>query len=213
MLGQKFLSKYWLKYSFMSNKIVVSQVRSIETKSVKDLLDSNNTEKLCGTKFRVVGWINSVRNQKEIKFAHLSDGSHNLQLVFLNEMFKPKVAQVFDSLHFHTAIECEGMLVKSSHKKQNVELQLTDLNIIGECDPNSYPFKAKANYTLEQLRQHIHLRSHSNLFASLMKLRSELTWSIHEYFYQRSFCQIHTPIITTNNCEGGCETFQVSQLI
>lgn len=185
--------------------------RQIETKSIREVLETGESslKESSGDKIRVVGWIKSTRDQKEVKFAHLNDGSdpRHLQLVFVNENDSP--ISNFDALHFNTAVECQGILVASSHKRQNVELRVTDLSILGPCDPSSYPFKARAKYSFEQLRPHVHLRAHSSLFADLMRARSRLTWSIHDYFDRNGFVQVHTPVITSNNCEGGCETFQV----
>ena len=207
MLKSSLLRKSWLT---AANKFNQTQlIRQIETKSIKELLVLK--EPVAENIVRVVGWIKSFRDQKEIKFAHLNDGtdSSHLQLVFLNDCFKPSDQSIFDSLHYNTAVECEGLLVKSAHKKQNVELKVTDLKVLGECDPSSYPFKAKSKYTFEQIRPYVHLRSHSAIFADVMRLRSELTWNVHEYFARNGFTHVHTPIITSNNCEGGCETFQV----
>lgn len=190
-----------------------AQLRSIQTKSIRNLLGLEET-KLDQSKIRVVGWVKSFRDQKEIKFIHLNDGSdsRNLQLVILAENFRQKENQekLFNSIHFNTSIEVEGVLVKSTHKKQNLELHVTDLNIIGTCDPTEYPFKPKVKHTLEQIRPYVHLRPHVDMFASILRFRSELTMSIHEFFHRNKFTQVHTPLLTSNNCEGGCETFQVN---
>jgi asparaginyl-tRNA synthetase len=198
-----------------------SLVRQVQTKSISDLIDidfskstQNGNIELDKTEIRVVGWVKSVRDHKEIKFVHLIDGvtSRPLQLVYLPEKISNKsknLESLFKSLSFNSTIEATGILVKSTHPKQNVELHIKDLSLIGECDANSYVFKAKAKYTLEQIRPHTHLRTHVEPFASIMRFRSRLTHSVHEFFMSNRFTQVHTPVITSNNCEGGCETFQV----
>lgn len=193
---------------------ILKNTRLIHTKSVKSLLDSEESFNN-GNLVRVIGWIKSIRDQKEIKFINLNDGSdlRSLQLVFVMknlEEKKQKIEHVFGKLNLHTSIEVRGHLLKSENKKQNVELQVKDIDLICECDPTDYPFKAKAKYNLEQLRQHINLRTHNDLFANILRFRSDLTFSFHIFFQMNSFIQIHTPILTTNNCEGGCETFQVN---
>lgn len=194
-----------LRATLFANLRHLKLTRSIQTKTVKQLLETTETQPN-EQEVRVVGWIRGYRDQKNIKFANLIDGSdaRHLQLVFLDDKFHS-----LDPLQFNMAVECQGLLVKSGHKKQNFELRVTDMNVINPCDPASYPFKARAKYTLEQLRPHTHLRTHSAVFSDLMRMRSQLTWNIHEYFRERGFTHIHTPVITSNNCEGGCETFQV----
>lgn len=152
------------------------QYRLFQTKSISSLLDldpnasssstSTNDDKI----IRVIGWVKSYRDQKEIKFIHLNDGSdeRHLQLVLLKENFAN--AQVYDetsmkSLTFNTSIEVFGRLVASANPlKQRVELHVTDLKTIGECDPLTYPFQTKKSYNMEQMRQHLHLRTHLNAF-------------------------------------------------
>ena len=215
MLG---LSKFCFKIKLIST----NTCRTIQTKAINSLLDldldKTNDADALNKQIRVIGWVKSYRDQKEIKFLHLNDGTdtRNLQLVLLKENFVHK--DDFDTLsdaqtnmlHFNTSIEAVGRLVKSSHKKQNLEMQVTDLKIIGKCDPQEYPFQVKKVFTFEQMRKHINLRSNLSTFSSILKYRSELTMSLHEFFYTNSFTQVHTPIMTSNNCEGGCETFQVT---
>lgn len=196
-------------------KLVSSIHKSIHTKSIRELLDMDEA-RIDQSKLRVVGWVKSIRDHRDIKFVHLNDGSdlRSLQLVFLNNNLKDdnvnkQMEKSFNELSFNTAIEVEGVLSKSIHKRQNVELHVTSLNVLGPCDANDYPFKAKGKYSLEQLRNHVHLRSHMTQFATIMKFRSELIMNIHKAFHDNRFTQVHTPILTSNNCEGGCETFQI----
>lgn len=194
------------------NTLSSSRRNHLQTKSVKNLLETDAKD-LNSDLLRVIGWVKSVRDQKEIKFLHLNDGSDTraLQLVVLMENLKEnkqKLENLFAKLHLNTSVEVTGVLQKSNHKQQTVELHVNDMNLISECEPTTYPFKLKSKYSLEQLRQHIHLRSHNTLFASILKFRHDLTYSFHEYFYSNQFVQVHTPVLTANNCEGGCETFQ-----
>ena len=218
------------KLNFLPSKLLVrrtflktnSQVKSLQTKSIASVLDIdinkiNSDNSIVLDKLRVVGWVKNFRDQKEIKFLHINDGSdsRNLQLVVLMDEFKQlnkdkDLTKLFNSIHFNSSVEVIGSLVKSTHKKQNYELRVKEINIINDCGPENYPFQFRSNYSLEQIRQHIPIRSHTNLFASIMRFRSQLTMSFHEYFNKNNFIQVHTPILTSNNCEGGCETFQVN---
>ena len=186
-------------------------VKNFQTKSVKSLLELESGN---GEKVRVVGWVKSFRDQNKVKFLHLNDGSdhQNLQLVVPMENFKEdelnSVKKTFSQLHLNTAIEAFGNLMPSTHPKQKVELLVDEIKVINECGPSEYPFQTRIKYNLEQLRPHIHLRSHIDSFANILKFRSELTYELHRFFHSNNFYQIHTPILTANNCEGGCETFE-----
>lgn len=184
--------------------------RFIQTKSIKSIFDSEQID----LSIRVVGWVKSFRNQKDVKFIHINDGTdpRNLQLVVIGENLKQsdKLEKILTSIHFNTSIEARGRLVKSTHRHQTHELQVSELTILTECNPSEYPFKPKVKQTLESIRPYVHLRSHVNQFSSIMKFRSELIFNIHKYFHEYKFTQIHTPVITSNNCEGGCETFEVT---
>ena len=214
MLKSSINSNKFLKYFSVAN---ANQLRSIQTKTVSSLLgheikqdsyvDASKEEPI-----RVVGWVKSYRDHKKFKFLHLNDGSdyRNLQLVIEEANLKNlNKEDLFKNLNLNASVEVEGLLVKSEHKQQNVELKVTRMKVIGECDPNDYPFKAKGNQALDITRNHIHLRSHTNEFANVLRFRSGLTFGFHEFFEKNQFTQIHTPIITASNCEGGCETFQV----
>ena len=190
--------------------------RYLDTYSIKNLLNLGEPKELTGSNdlIRVIGWVKSFRDQKEVKFLSINDGSdqRTLQLVLINNQItknQPDIQELFHNLSFNTSIEATGVLVKSANQKQNVELQVHSLQILNTCEPNEYPFKSKAAYSLEQIRPHVHLRAHINEFANIMRFRSKLALSFHEFFDQHKFVQINTPIITANNCEGGCETFQV----
>ncbi|CAG5999738.1 unnamed protein product [Menidia menidia] len=109
-----------------------------------------------------------------------------------------------------SAIEVTGTLKKSPHPKQPVELEAHQIHVVGECNPVDFPFKIKERHSLEYIRKLPHLRCRTNAFSSLLRVRSEATAAIHSYFKDNGFIQIHTPIITSNDCEGAGELFQPS---
>ncbi|CAN9510937.1 unnamed protein product [Ophioblennius macclurei] len=157
-----------------------------------------------GSNVTVQGWVRSVRAQKANVFLHVNDGSclQSLQVVAGAELNNPL-------LTFGSAVEISGILKKSPHPKQPVELEADVIRVVGECDPVDFPFKVKERHGLEYIRQFPHLRCRTNVFSSLLRIRSEATSAIHSYFKDNGFVQIHTPIITSNDCEGAGELFQV----
>ncbi|XP_041663614.1 probable asparagine--tRNA ligase, mitochondrial [Cheilinus undulatus] len=157
-----------------------------------------------GANITVQGWVRSVRSQKANLFLHVNDGSslQPLQIVASSELNNP-------SLTFGCAVEVTGILKKSPHHKQPVELEADQIRVVGECNPVHFPFKIKERHSLEYLRQFPHLRCRTNAFSSLLRIRSEATSAIHSYFKENGFVQIHTPVITSNDCEGAGELFQV----
>ncbi|KAG5837446.1 hypothetical protein ANANG_G00239330 [Anguilla anguilla] len=161
-----------------------------------------------GTQVRIQGWVRSVRSQKENLFLHVNDGSslQSLQVVASSELNNR-------NLTFGSSVEISGSLVKSPHKKQNVELKAAQIRVIGDCNPVDFPFKVKERHGLEYIRQFPHLRCRTNAFGSLLRIRSEATSAIHAFFKENHFVQIHTPVISSNDCEGAGEIFQVEPAV
>ncbi|XP_066534898.1 probable asparagine--tRNA ligase, mitochondrial [Hoplias malabaricus] len=157
-----------------------------------------------GSSIRIQGWVRSVRLQKNNLFLHVSDGSslHPLQVVASSDLNTR-------GLTFGCAVDITGSLEKSPSHKQRVELQAQKIEVVGECNPVDFPFKIKGHHSLEYIRQFPHLRCRTNVFSSLLRIRSEATAAIHNFFRDNDFVQIHTPVITSNDCEGAGELFQV----
>ncbi|XP_069747084.1 asparaginyl-tRNA synthetase isoform X2 [Narcine bancroftii] len=153
---------------------------------------------------RVQGWVRSVREQKEIIFLHINDGS---SLESLQIVARPNLD--FSKISFGSAVEIWGKLVQSTHKKQSTELLADEVRLIGSCNPVDLPFKIKKRHSLEYIRQFPHLRCKTNIFSSLLRIRSGAFAAIHSFFMNNGFVHIHTPIITSNDCEGAGELFQV----
>ncbi|NXG70642.1 SYNM protein, partial [Baryphthengus martii] len=153
---------------------------------------------------QVQGWVRSVRSQKEVLFLHINDGSslENLQVVA-----DPSLEN--RDLTFGSAVEVQGKLVKSPHQKQNMEVKAESIRVVGACDTWSFPLKMKRRHPLEYIRQFPHLRCRSNTLGSLLRIRSEATAAIHSFFQDNGYVHIHTPIITSNDCEGAGELFQI----
>lgn len=153
---------------------------------------------------RIQGWIRSVRAQKEFTFLHINDGS---SLQSLQVLARPHVD--VSNITFGSAVEIWGKLVQSPHKKQNTELIADEVRLIGSCNPVEFPFKIKKRHSLEYIRQFPHLRCKTNVFSSLLRIRSGASAATHSFFMNNGFVHIHTPTITSNDCEGAGELFQV----
>ncbi|NWZ44054.1 SYNM protein, partial [Brachypodius atriceps] len=150
------------------------------------------------------GWVRSVRSQKEVLFLHINDGS---SLESLQVVADPSLEK--RDLTFGSAVEVQGKLVKSPHRMQNMELQAETIRVVGPCDIWSFPLKMKERHPLEYVRQFPHLRCRNNTLGALLRIRSEATAGIHSFFQDNGYVHIHTPIITSNDCEGAGELFQI----
>ncbi|XP_048840241.1 probable asparagine--tRNA ligase, mitochondrial isoform X2 [Brienomyrus brachyistius] len=150
------------------------------------------------------GWVRSVRAQKNVLFLDVNDGSSKKSLqVVADPQLNDK------NLTFGSSVQISGSLTRSSHKKQNVELHAQQILVAGQCDPLDFPFKVKERHDMEYIRQFPHLRCKTNTFSSLLRIRSEATSAIQAFFKENGFLHVHTPIITSNDCEGAGELFKV----
>lgn len=161
------------------------------------------------TGLRVKGWARTVRDSKKVVFIALNDGSSfaSLQVVAGAEL------DGFEELRHLTtgsALSIEGELVASPAKGQAVELKATKVEIIGKADP-SYPLQKK-RHGFEFLREQAHLRVRTNTFGAVFRVRSVLAQAVHQFFADRRFVYVHTPIITASDAEGAGEMFRVTTL-
>jgi asparaginyl-tRNA synthetase len=169
-------------------------------------------EVAAGTEVTIQGWVRSKRDSKAgISFLAVHDGScfDALQAVVPSE-----ISNYQEVLHITTgcAVRVTGELVASEGRGQSVEIQATGVEILGWVeDAESYPI-AKKRHSFEYLRTVAHLRPRTNTFGAITRVRTTLANAIHNYFYQREFHWINTPIITASDCEGAGELFRVSTL-
>ncbi|NDH09574.1 MAG: asparagine--tRNA ligase [Gammaproteobacteria bacterium] len=161
----------------------------------------------------VQGWVKTRRDSKAgFSFVQLHDGScfPSLQLVINQDL--ANYANDVLKLTAGCSLEACGILVPSQGKGQRYELQVSELNIIGWVDkPESYPIQAK-KHSLEFLREVAHLRPRTNTFSAVTRVRNEVSFAIHQFFQERGFYWIHTPLITASDCEGAGEMFRVTTL-
>src|ERR1043166_6031890 len=163
-----------------------------------------------GTMLTLRGWVRSRRDSKGVTFIELNDGSRfkSMQLVVESGAVSDDVLKQITT---GSAIAASGSLVESPAKGQSVELKVSEIRIYGTADPSSYPLQKKG-HTLEFLRDIGHLRVRSNTFGAAFRVRNALTHAIHTFFQERDFLYVQTPIITTSDCEGAGQMFQVTSL-
>ena len=168
-----------------------------------------NYKSMLDTPVVLNGRVRSVRDSKTFGFIELNDGSHlkNIQIVFENNLAN------FDEickLTTGSAISIEGTLVASQGAKQAFEVKAKKVTLIGDC-PNDYPLQKKW-HSFEYLREIAHLRTRSNTFSAVFRVRSMLAYAIHKFFNENGFIRVHTPIITGSDCEWAGQMFRVSTL-
>ena len=160
-----------------------------------------------GKEITVNGWIRNHRKQKEFGFIDFNDGTffENLQIVYDNSL---KNFDDIQKLHIGSAITAKGVLVKSEGK-QDFELKASDIILLGDC-PDDYPLQSKGRPTREFLREIAYLRPRTNLFKAVFRVRSVAAYAIHKYFQDRNYIYVHTPLLTTADCEGSDQMFKVT---
>jgi asparaginyl-tRNA synthetase len=177
----------------------------MERTRVKKLFSTVATD----TKVLIKGWVRTRRDSKTFSFIEINDGSclKNIQVIADTSM--PGYEQI-SSLGTGTAVEISGTLVLSEGKGQSVEIKADTLKILGSA-PETYPLQKK-RHTDEFLRTIAHLRPRTNKYGAAFRIRSELSLAIHQFFRERDFFYIHTPIITSSDCEGAGELFRVTTI-
>jgi len=163
-----------------------------------------------GSEIVLRGWVRSRRDSKGVTFIELNDGSRfkSMQLVVeAGAISDETLKQVTTG----SSIEAIGQLVESPAKGQAVELKVTAIQVYGSADPATYPLQKKG-HTLEFLREISHLRVRSNTFGAAFRVRNALTHAIHLFFQERDFLYVQTPVITTSDCEGAGQMFNVTTL-
>lgn len=155
----------------------------------------------------IKGWVRTFRANR---FIALNDGStlQNIQCVV---DFEKMDEAILKRITTGAALHIKGQLMESQGKGQQVEVQVINITILGDSDPETYPIQPK-KHSFEFLRENAHLRTRTNTFSAVMRLRSNLSFAIHKYFNDNGFYYMHTPIITGSDAEGAGEMFRVSNL-
>jgi asparaginyl-tRNA synthetase len=165
-----------------------------------------------GKQVRLDGWVRTRRDSKGgFSFIELNDGScqGNVQVVAPGELANYEA--VVKKLHVGASITVEGEVLASPAKGQATEVRAAKVELVGDADPETYPLQKKG-HTFEFLRTIAHLRPRTNTFGAIARVRNQVCKSIHDFFQERGFLYIHTPIITASDCEGAGELFRVSTI-
>jgi len=170
---------------------------------IKDIYDSPNYN----SQIIVAGWVRAFRGNR---FIELNDGStiENIQCVISDSNRKN---EDYKKINVGSSVKIKGNLIESIGKGQSFEVEILNLEILGESDPEKYPIQPK-KHSFEFLREQAHLRIRTSTFSAVMRIRSKLAYGVHKFFNERGFNYIHTPIITSSDAEGAGEMFQVTTL-
>ena len=176
----------------------------IRTK-VKDLLQSQP-----GKDVLAKGWVRTKRGNKGIAFIALNDGStiNNIQIVVDKTQFPE---DLLPRITTGACIGVTGTLVESVGSGQAVEIHAKEIEIYGECDPMRFPLQKK-DTSFEYLRTVAHMRMRTNTFGAVLRIRNQMAFAIHEYFHNKGFVYLHTPLITASDAEGAGQMFHVTTL-
>ena len=162
-----------------------------------------------GATVNVKGWVRTRRSSKQVAFVALNDGStiKNVQVVIDVEKFDEELVKQFTT---GACLSVNGILVESIGGGQAVEIQATEIELLGACD-STYPLQKKGQ-TMEYMRTVAHLRPRTNTFGAVFRIRHNMAYAIHKFFHDKGFYYFHTPLITASDCEGAGQMFQVTTM-
>ena len=179
----------------------------MELTSIKELF--RNKEHYIGKEITIGGWLRSIRDSKTFGFLVVNDGTffETLQIVYADKL---ENFEEISKLNVGAAVLVTGILISTPNAQQEFELQATSVLVEGKSLPE-YPLQKK-RHSFEYLRTISHLRPRTNTFQAVFRVRSLVAYAIHQFFQERDFVYVHTPIITGSDCEGAGEMFQVTTL-
>ncbi|CAN8006784.1 unnamed protein product [Ixodes hexagonus] len=178
-----------------------SKVRRAE--SLKQILASSKADE----RIEIKGWVKALRKHKDVVFLDVSDGTvaSKLQVVLPADNTRPE-------LSCGSSVKVVGSLVPSRHKGQDLEIHADEVTVLGPCDVEKFPFRPRKDYAPDYIRGFLHLRPRLSREAALLRVRSAALAAVHSAFQTEGFFHIHTPVITSNDCEGGGDVFTVKPL-
>ena len=171
--------------------------------SIKEILKT----KPLGEEVTICGWVRTFRSNQ---FAAISDGSciQTIQVVVDHENTDPALLRRITT---GSAVIAKGTILASQGKGQDVEVKASQIEVVGDADPEKYPLQPK-RHSMEFLREIAHLRIRTNTFGAVMRIRHSLAYAIHHFFHERGFFYFHSPVITGSDAEGAGEMFRVTTL-
>lgn len=165
-----------------------------------------------GEAAEVRGWVRTRRDSKGgFSFVEINDGSCFASLQAVVPADLPGFAGHVHDVSTGASISVTGRLVESPGREQSVELHADGLILIGRADPEAYPLQKK-RHSFEFLRDIAHLRPRTNTFGAVFRVRNRVSYAIHEFFQSRGFLYVHSPVVTTSDCEGAGAMFRVTTL-
>ena len=175
---------------------------------IKELLNSKEEQK----EVLVKGWVRTRRDSKGgFSFIEINDGSCLANIQVIIEHSLKEFSKVDKQITTGSCLAIIGRLVVSEGKGQKMEIQTVFIEVYGTADVETFPLQKK-RHSFEYLRDIAHLRPRTNTFGAIMRVRSRLAYAIHQFFNDRGFAYLNTPIVTTSDCEGAGEMFQVTTL-
>lgn len=177
------------------------------TQCIRDILRNGQPDNTV----TVQGWVRTKRELKEFTFMELNDGSSMIGIQVILDATIVNYEDVLKCLNTGTSVEVIGTLVSSPGKEQRIEVKASSVQVYGRSDPGTYPLQKK-RHSFEFLRTIGHLRARTNTLSAVMRVRNACSSAIHRFFQERDFMWVHTPIITSSDCEGAGELFTVTNL-
>ncbi len=180
-------------------------MENVKRTKIKELLNSEP-----GAQVLAKGWVRTKRGNKQVKFIALNDGStiNNIQVVANAELFDEELLKRITT---GASLAVKGTLAESIGSGQAVEIQATEIEVLGDCDPMRFPLQKK-DTSLEYLRSVAHMRLRTNTFGAVLRIRNQMAYAIHTFFNQKGFVYLHTPIITQSDAEGAGDMFHVTTM-
>jgi len=217
--GSAFSSPFQFKHTSIATYLLLPYICRPNHKGVKSIIMAFNTrikiKELLATEpsseaaqITVMGWVRTFRSNR---FIALNDGStiNNIQIVLDFENYDDSLLKRITT---GACIKVVGQLIASQGSGQKVEVKAETVEILGDCDPNVYPLQLKNRPSLDYLREKAHLRFRTNTFSAIFRVRHALAFAVHQFFNQKGFVYLHTPIITASDAEGAGEMFRVTTL-
>ncbi|MGB3188913.1 MAG: asparagine--tRNA ligase [Limnoraphis sp.] len=177
------------------------------TRRIAEILRSGQPDEA----LTVQGWVRTKREFKEFAFVEVNDGSAMANLQVVLNLDLENYQDILKQLNTGASVEVVGTLVESPAKGQRVELKAESVIVYGDADPETYVLQKK-RHSFEFLRTIAHLRARTNTYGAVFRVRNACSAAVHQFFQERGFLWIHTPIITASDCEGAGEMFGVTNL-
>lgn len=175
---------------------------------VKKILEADDS--VLGQTVKVLGWVRTVRDQKQFAFIEVNDGSSLTGIQAVAGADLPSFSQI-EQFTTGAAVEIVGEIVESLGKGQKYEVKASELKLVGGCPADTYPLQKK-RHSQEFLRSIAHLRARTNTISAVSRVRSQLAFATHSFFQKEGFVYLQSPIITASDCEGAGEMFRVTTL-